>query len=88
MNLDPAYLQAALVVAGIAVLFGPEVLKLLKGVRLPSFSQPSKKVGDVDAFVALALVRDYLGAFSGPEEQEALETLCTAVVLKGGEDDS
>ena len=88
MNFDPVYLQAGLVVAGVLVLFGPEAVRLLKNVRLPSMRKPEPVLTDVDAFVALARVRDYLGVYSGPEELEALETLCTAVVLKGGENDA
>lgn len=84
MNLDPVYLQAALVAAGLAVLFGPELVKLVSKVKLPA--KKKKVISDVEAFLALALVRDYLGDYSGSEELDAIETLCTAVVLKGGEE--
>lgn len=84
MNLDPTIMQGALVAIGAIVLFGPTVLSLVKKVRLPSLpKKAAPKRTDVDAFVALALIRDYLGDWSGDEEGKALEVLAVAIVMKG-----
>lgn len=80
MNLDPTVMQGLLVALGAVVLLGPPALGLLKKVRLPSF--PKSSTSDIDAFVALALVRDYLGDWADIDENGALETLAVAIVMK------
>ena len=84
MSLDPTIMQGLLVALGAVVLLGPSALALLKKVRLPSLPKrtPAQK-SDVDAFVSLALVRDYLGEWAGDEENKALEVLAVAIVMKG-----
>lgn len=82
MSLDPTIMQGLLVALGAVVLFGPPAWNLLKKFRLPSL--PGKpKCTDVDAFVALAKVRDYLNDWAGEEEGKALEILAVAIVMKG-----
>ena len=84
MSLDPTIMQGLLVALGAVVLLGPSALSLVKKVRLPSLPKrtPAKRT-DVDAFVALALVRDYLGTWAGNEENNALEVLAVAIVMRG-----
>ena len=84
MNLNPTIMQGVLVALGAVVLLGPSALALVKKIRIPSLPKraPARQT-DVDAFVALALVRDYLGEWAGAEENGALETLAVAIVMRG-----